>query len=222
MIVSFPWSGDHLASADISYLAGSFRDGCLSTQGQIKIKQKSRGYLVNKIIPILNREFDLDLTSRAVFSQLDENKRFYIAFKNVKVWNQIRKLFKIPHDSRLWKIPPFVKRLDRNLLRFYIQGFFDAEGGCPRNPMKSKLYISFTQRNRESIEFLRKRLCSEWRIESDRLRVSDHISHCWRFTITSRDSIRRFITDIGTEHPSKKKRFHIMLNLLDSILSSIA
>lgn len=80
--------------------------------------------------------------------------------------------------------------------------------------MSSKLYISFTQRNRESLEFLRNKLYSEWNIVSGRLRISDNRSHCWRFTIAGLGSIKRFMTEIGTEHPSKERRFTIISNLL--------
>jgi intein-encoded DNA endonuclease-like protein len=199
----------------ICYLAGAFRDGCISTQWQIKIKQKSRKYLLNKIIPTLNQEFDLDLTERALYLQADANRRFYVAFKKKKTWEQLRKVFSIPPDSATWGTPPFVKKLEKNLLRFYIQGFFDAEGGVPRNPMNSKLYITFTQRNRESLEFLKEKLHSKWGIVSGKLRISDSKSLCWRFTITGLGSIKRFITEIGTEHPSKGRSFTIISNLLE-------
>ncbi|WXG42912.1 MAG: hypothetical protein WED04_02330 [Promethearchaeati archaeon SRVP18_Atabeyarchaeia-1] len=87
------------ATPSICYLAGTFRDGCISTQWQIKIKQKSRQYLLNKIIPILNQESNLHLTERAVYLQADANRRFYVAFKRKKAWGQLRKTFSIPPDS---------------------------------------------------------------------------------------------------------------------------
>lgn len=205
------------ASPGICYLAGAFRDGCLSTQWQIKIKQKSKDYLLTKIIPILNQEFSLNLTKSVVHLQADANKRFYIAFKRKTVWKTVRKRFKIPLDSRLWETPPFVKKLDKALLRFYVRGFFDAEGGVPRNPMSSKLYISFTQRNRESLKFLNTKLHSQWNIVSGKLRVSDSKSRCWRLTITGLDSIKRFITEVGTDHPYKARSFAIISDLLGDI-----
>jgi hypothetical protein len=202
------------ASPGICYLAGAFRDGCLSTQWQVKIKQKSEEYLLDVIMPLLNQEFNLNLNKSAVHLQTDANRRFYIAFKRKRVWQEIREIFEIPPDTRLWETPVFVRNLDKSLLRFYIQGFFDAEGGVPRNPLNSKLYISFTQRNRESLEFLKARLYSMWDIVSGELRISDSKSQCWRLTITGLHPIKQFISEIGTKHPFKRKRFAIISVIL--------
>jgi hypothetical protein len=83
--------------------------------------------------------------------------------------------------------------------------------------LSGKLYISFTQRNRESPRFLKTKLHSIWNIVSGKLRIADSKSQCWRLTITRLDSIKRFITEIGTEHPYKARSSAIISDLLGDI-----
>ena len=126
----------------------------------------------------------------------------------------MKKLFGVPEDTRFWETSLFVRNIDNALLRLYIRGFFDAEGGIPRRPLGSKLYISFTQRNYESLSFIKEKLESEWSIKSGKLRISDVKSHSWRFTITGKRAIKSFITEIGTFHPYKRGVFVVMKSLL--------
>ena len=165
-------------------------------------------------MPVLNEEFGLKLSDQAIYEHTDANTRFYIAFKSQRVWKQLKDLFDIPDDTISWKTPSFIRGVDKSLMRYYIQGFFDAEGGVPHNPAASKLYLSFTQRNYESLEFIKDQLETKWNIISGNLRVSDKKSRSWRFSITGRQSIKQFISKIGTQHPSKRVRFSIISDLI--------
>ena len=179
------------------------------------MKQKSKEWLVSSIIPIFNKEFRLNLSDRAVYEHTDINTRFYIAFKNQRVWKQIKNLFDIPDDTISWETPVFIHGVNKTLMRCYIQGYFDAEGGVPRSPAGSKLYLSFTQRNYESLDFIKNQLEMNWNITSGGLRISDKKSRSWRFSITGKPSIQKFISEIGTQHPSKKVRFSIISDLIE-------
>jgi hypothetical protein len=48
------------------YLAGALRDGSISTQYQIKVKQKLKKWLEETIIPAMNKAFDLNLNKSAI------------------------------------------------------------------------------------------------------------------------------------------------------------
>lgn len=192
------------------YLAGAFRDGCLTVQYQIKIKQKCRAWLSDIIVPMLNEEFGLALTERAIYPQNDANERYYLAFKRKKVWLQLKELFEMPASKAgVWNTPTFLKT-DNALLQDYIRGFFDAEGGVPRTIAGSKLYVSFTQKNMEPLEFIRDKLESVFGIKCGGLRISDKKSNVWQFRITKKESIARFADRISSWHPDKSARLRLM------------
>ena len=101
-------------------------------------------------------------------------------------------------------------------LRYYIQGFWDAEGGATTNATtKKKLYVDFTQRNVECLEFITEKLLL-FEVKAGNIRVSDRksMSHC--ITITGRQSILNFIQRIGSQHPEKQQRFKLMAEVLQT------
>ena len=91
------------------YLAGALRDGSISTQFQIKVKQKSREWIEQVIIPAFNKVFDLTLTTRAIYVQQDKYLRYYLLFKNKRVWNILKEKFEMCNNQKFWETPSFVK-----------------------------------------------------------------------------------------------------------------
>jgi len=192
---------------NVAYLLGAFCDGCLSTQHQIKFKQKNREWLEHVIIPIFNEEFKLNLSSKNIFVQEDVAKRYYLAFKNKNVWTELRKL--LPDDK---DTPSEIKNADLDTQLHYIKGYWDADGGCPRNPQKDKkIYIKFTQKNKKSLEFIHQVLNSIG-IKTGKVRLSE--PEIWRFSINSKSSMLSFIEKVGSWHPEKKQRFEQIKSIL--------
>lgn len=88
----------------------------------------------------------------------------------------------------------------------YIRGFFDAEGGLPRNP-KARFYIQLVQKNRPKLAWIRQELtdmgidCGVIHIPSKRI-DPDY----FRFFIATR-SHSNFEKVIGSWHPRKRLIF---------------
>ncbi len=88
----------------------------------------------------------------------------------------------------------------------YIRGFFDAEGGLPKNP-KARFYIQLVQKNQPKLDWIRSTLtnmgisCGVIHIPSKRI-DPDY----FRFFIATR-SHEAFGRKIGSWHPRKQKIF---------------
>jgi len=84
----------------------------------------------------------------------------------------------------------------------FVRGYFDADGGMPRDP-RSRLYIQYCQKDRKSLETV-KNILTSWDIESGRIhnpsaRVDPDY---WRFFIRA-NSWDRFLDLVGSWHPTK-------------------
>ncbi|OGI14829.1 hypothetical protein A3K63_03915 [Candidatus Micrarchaeota archaeon RBG_16_49_10] len=189
---------------EIFYLVGALRDGCLTTDWTVKYKQKNRDWLSNVILPMINRNFKLGLTEKCIYLQEEKTTVWYIAFKKKDVWKKL---------SYLRTVSPRTQEQQK----LYIRGFWDADGGCPKNPSEDrKIYIKFTQKDRQSLEEIKETLNRTFQIKTGVVRISEIGKNgpIWRFTITSKDGITKFCRKIGSFHPEKKNRLTKIEGLL--------
>ena len=91
----------------------------------------------------------------------------------------------------------------------YARGFFDVEGGVPRDPSKGS-YLYFDQKDRAGLRELREML-EQLGIACGRLhRPSARADPaCWRFYV-SRGAHGRFEKVVGSSHPRKAPILHEM------------
>src|SRR3989338_7559715 len=86
----------------------------------------------------------------------------------------------------------------------YIRGFFDAEGGIPRN-LQSKFYIQLVQKDPEKVAKLKAMLqalnISYGLIHNPSVRVDPDY---WRIFVSTK-SHQQFVKSIGSWHPRKYK-----------------
>jgi len=86
----------------------------------------------------------------------------------------------------------------------YIRGFFDAEGGIPRN-LQSKFYIQLVQKDPEKVAKLKAMLqalnISSGLIHNPSVRVDPDY---WRIFVSTK-SHQQFVKSIGSWHPRKYK-----------------
>jgi len=137
-------------------------------------------------------------------------------FSDYEVWYQIHTEFKMPQNQLTWGTPEFVTKGSIQDLRYYIQGFWDAEGRATTNATtKKKLYVDFTQRNIDFLEFIKEKLLL-FELKAGTIRVSDRKSMSHRITMTGRRSILNFIQKIGSQHPEKQQRFKRMAELIQT------
>jgi hypothetical protein len=86
----------------------------------------------------------------------------------------------------------------------YARGYFDAEGGTPREP-SARFYVQFVQKNRGDIEQLREILqqegiCCGQLHNPSRQRDPE----LWRFYVVAAGHAA-FVTRVGSWHPRKRR-----------------
>ena len=89
----------------------------------------------------------------------------------------------------------------------YLRGFFDAEGGIPRNP-NARFYIQLVQNDKEKLVKL-KTLLNELEIITGVIHnPSKAVDPDYFRMFVLKDSQVKFIEEIGTWHPRKLKTLH--------------
>src|SRR5438874_1754715 len=90
----------------------------------------------------------------------------------------------------------------------YARGYFDAEGGIPRDP-GARFYIQFVQKNRPDIEQLRN-LLIEAGIRCGQLHNPSRLvdPDMWRFYVRS-ESHDDFVNRVSSWHPRKRYLFEV-------------
>ena len=177
----------------IAYLFGALHDGYIYTgksKGKVAVfTQKNRGWLENIKQMILAH-----------------GKSAWI-FKQRQIFVLETKL------SPLFQDYDFNSFTDEEKLEF-VSGFFDAEGGIPMNPRKSKLlYIQFVQKKPEILSKIMNYLEARG-VSCGKLHMYDKgRSNCWRFFVSSA-SLLRCAETLHSRHPSKIVRLEIMKEIL--------
>lgn len=181
------------------YLVGALRDGCLSTEWTIVYVQKCKEWLTDVIIPKFKLAFDKDLSHHKLYWGYGA---WRLKFKSRKIWEELTGMKALSPQ-------------DKESQKFYIQAFWDTEGGCPRTPDKSKaIYLSFTQKDKQSLEDIQIMLTETFGIKTGKVRLSDKKKDVWRVCIESKGGMLKFIELIGSSHPEKKLRLEKMKELL--------
>jgi len=164
-----------------AYLLGSLHDGTFSSNKRFRFSQKGTEWL--RILQVL-------------LSRVGYNSWIYREGLNRSVY-----VLETLADFLDFKFDPLKLKTDREKVS-YIRGFFDAEGGVPKNNY-AKFYIQLTQNDREKLEKLKK-ILNDLKIETGKIHnPSKEVNpNYWRMYILSR-SRRRFVEKIGSWHPRK-------------------
>lgn len=195
---------------EIAYLLGALRDATIDVRKrknyEIKISQKNKEWL-ELIQEIFKKNFEKD----GKISKYKENT-WILRINSKKITKEIIKISEIIIPQDKWNTPSIIKKSSVKIQKAYVRGFYDAEGGLPRNPQNKQKYISLSQKNKESLEFVRNFIL--------KLGMNPtNITFCgnvWEFRITRKNDIVNFIEKIGSWHPEKRKK----LGLLKTVILS--
>lgn len=164
-----------------AYLQGALHDGTLSSNKRIRISQKGTEWL----------EF-----LKRLLKKLGYNSWIYKEGKNRKVYvlETLAKFLEFDFD-------PLTLKSKKEKIA-YVRGFFDAEGGIPKNE-RTKFYIQLSQKDRKKIEKLKK-LLADLKIKTGRVHnPSKRVDpDYWRIYVLKK-SHQRFCESIGSWHPRK-------------------
>lgn len=207
--------GTHLPkelTPELAYFIGSLRDGY--------VRESNSTYYVGFGYLGEDREW-IDKVIEPLVRTLFKEKMKIIG--NLKLFGSLgvviflKKIFEIvPGNQQKTKIPTIIIESPLEIQKYYIAGFWDADGGCPHpktfENKSFKPYIKFTQswhvETCEPLVQLRQML-KRLNIHSTLLPLTKHPSRkkiAFDLTITRKNSIKNFIENIPIRHPSKSSR----------------
>ena len=94
----------------------------------------------------------------------------------------------------------------------YVRGYFDAEGGIPRNP-DQWFYIQISQKNKKELQVIKK-ILEEKGIKCGKIHIpSVKVDPNYFRFFVSRQSHREFAKIVGSWHPRKRKIFKLRMKI---------
>ncbi len=164
-----------------AYLLGALHDGTFSSNERFRISQKGTRWL--KVL-------------QKLFGKLGYNSWIYKEGVRRKVY-----VLETLADFLNFGFNPLKLSNDEERI-CYIRGFFDAEGGIPRN-RTARFYIQLTQNDKGKLEKLKKLLndlgIATGKIHNPSKKVDPDY---WRMYVLA-DSQKKFIQEINSWHPRK-------------------
>jgi intein-encoded DNA endonuclease-like protein len=163
----------------VAYLNGAAHDASLNKGNRIRFVQKEKEWL--------------------------ETLQSFLKKINCNSW-----IYKEGKERNLFALETLCKEIDfvfnpSNLCikekSFYVKGFFDADGGIPRNG--KRFYIQFAQKSYEKIEWI-KNILKELGINCGRIHnpSKDVNPNYWRIFVRI-ESHKKFAKVVGSLHPIK-------------------
>jgi len=133
-----------IISKNLSYLAGILRDGSLpkpyNNQYEIQVSQDDMVWLKNvkKRLQLLFPEKEIKIVKYG-----KQTPRIKIYSK--EIYQKIIHLFEYPGTQSKWEIPSIIRNGSKETKKWFIKGFFDAEGEVPLSKQngKFKVWIRF-------------------------------------------------------------------------------
>jgi len=166
-----------------AYLLGALHDGTFSSNKRFRISQVGTDWL--KIL-------------QGLFRKLGYNSWIYKEGKYRKVY-----VLGTLANFLDFNFNPLELKTEEEKIG-YIKGFFDAEGGIPRDE-KARFYIQLVQNDRGKLVKIKK-LLNDLRIETGKIHnPSQSVDpDYWRMYVVAK-SQQSFLKKIGTWHPRKIK-----------------
>jgi len=105
-----------------------------------------------------------------------------------------------------WYTPRWILWADNHIKRAYVRGFFDADGSFLVREKKNN-EIQFSQKSRRTLSEL-KDILNSLDIRTGNIAKSRNIL---KLTIAETRSVLKFITEIGSSHPSHLRKIYLVL-----------
>ena len=190
---------------EVAYLLGALRDSTIDIRKgknyEIKIAQKESEWL-SVLQGIFLRHFN---NAGRITQHSKDAKILRITGKETTYKILEISQMKVPQVT--WKTPKIIQEQKNSVQLQYLRGFFDAEGGLPRNPETAKQkYISFSQKNKESLQFLRALLINNG-FRPTNLTICGGV---WEFRLTRKNDMANFSIKVGSLHKDKQWKLKIL------------
>ena len=229
-IPTFPTLGkieDFPINPQLLYFAGAMRDGTLplpyDAHYEISVGQKNKDWLEKIIRPIMVET--LGIKEAKIRLKIDKNTPRLVVYSK-DVFGRLARVLTHPTGSSCWKTPP-ICRSHPELQKWYLRGFFDAEGEVPhvegfldgtfstKPRLRIRIHQAWNKKNGCPVLEDLAQMCSNFGIKIVGIYGPKRNVNTFDFdlAISGRDALLQFYRQIGTSHPDKKKRFSLLFNL---------
>lgn len=196
---------------ELAYLIGVLRDGTVVQENYGKYSEYCCAFYskYKEFLKIIKNTIDKNFDIKTKIKK--HGTIWCIRVRSMTMYLFFKLLFEIPQKQEYWATPKLIKKSNEKIIQAYISGFYDAEGSCPHfeesiKLKRKNLYISFVQKNKESLEFIKKYL-EKRNIETTNIHPN---KDKWVLKIKTH-SILSFIKFIKSRHPIKIRRLERML-----------
>jgi len=204
-------------SKNLSYLAGILRDGSLpkpyNNQYEIQISQDDIEWLESVKYKLQNLFPEKKIQ---IVKYGKQTPRIKIYSK--EIYQKLINLFEYPGSQCKWEIPLIIRNGSKETKKWFIKGFFDAEGEVPlsKQNRKYKVWIRFHHSWDGNkclvLEQLKKILEIDFKIQCGSVSGPKKEKNFPSFDLAIYgDNIHKFFKQIGTFHPKHVKRLNVML-----------
>lgn len=201
----------------LSYLAGILRDGSLprpyNNQYEIQVSQDNIPWL-EKVKGMLSELFPEKEIKIVKYGRQTPRIKIY----SKEIYEKLVDIFDYPGTQMKWEVPLFIRNGPINRKKWFIRGFFDAEGEVPlsRQNGKYKVWIRFHHswdgKKCIVLEQLKTILEKDFKIICGNVTGPKKEKKYPSFDLMIYGKhIHEFFNQIGTFHPKHKKRLNTML-----------
>ncbi len=190
--------------SETCYLLGALRDGNfdvrLGKNYELRIYQDNKRWLVS-VSELFHRNFRIK-------PKITGN---LLRINNKKIIEELLLISEYRNPQKFWGTPSYLRKCSTEETWWYVSGFWDSEGGLPLNPeTATRKYISFDQKNRDSLEFIRNFLIEE----GFRPTNLTYTGGVWQFRLTRKADVKRFAGKLHSFHQGKYCR---LIRLIASV-----
>lgn len=203
----------------LAYLAGALRDGSLpepyNNLYEIQFSQKNRKWLrrIKNFLEELFPEKDIKIVQYG-----KQTPRIKIYSK--RIYLELLDLLEFKGDQSLWRVPSCIRNGSKEIKRWHLKGFFDAEGEVPLSRNQSRKYKvwvrfhhSWKGRACLVLKDLKRILEEDFRIECGEVSGPKEETNAPSFDLAIYgENAKEFYERIGTLHPNHKRRFKIQFS----------
>lgn len=199
----------------VGYLQG---DGCIeSNKRRIDFTDEYLGQ-IERIKQIAVDLFNVTGRIEGKTTQISKKLVYRLEIGSLVLNSYLHSVFEINRGVKTDLKIPYLFKENKDILKWYLIGLFDADGTLPKNPEKCKqLFIDVTFKDKDFIKEIQKALrLFGVKTLNPYCRVaksptSDYISKTWELRIRKKEDMAKFLKEIGFSHTDKRQRLQRFL-----------
>ncbi len=186
---------------ETSYLMGALRDGNFDVRPgknyELRIYQDDESWLA-AVSEMFQRNFGI---TPKISGKL-------LRINNKSAIKELLEISEYKNPQGQWGTPSLLRTSSDEERWWYVSGFWDSEGGVPLDPATTtQKYVSFDQKNKEALEFVRSFLVKEG-FRPTNLTFTGNV---WQFRLTRKAEVKEFATRIISFHREKFRRLMLLI-----------